>query len=393
MKFNEGFLAQMREATKLLQTEGPAAATAAIQRALNGSADTGAAQSDPGTILPHGRRADATPPGGSANKRTKWPSGFSRADIEDVAFSDAPGPGKKDGEGAGRFLAASCTNHAGTRRYKLYIPAGYRDEPLPLVVMLHGCTQNPDDFAEGTRMNLLAEEGNFLVAYPEQNRTHNATQCWNWFQPEHQKRDRGEPSILADIVREISAGYRVDPRRVYIAGLSAGGAMAAVTAAEYPELFAAVGIHSGLPCGVARDMPSAFAAMKRSRAKAPAMKAKLHAAAPLTKAVPAIVFHGDRDATVHPDNAGQLMDQFTAGAGRAPLSTVTRREGTPGTHACTRTIVSDADGRAVGEKWIIHNAGHAWSGGSPNGSYTDPQGPCAAREMMRFFLQHGTGQA
>lgn len=193
----------------------------------------------------------------------------------------------------GRFLAMTFNTSAGGRPYKLYIPSGYRAEtPVPLIVMLHGCTQSPDDFAAGTRMNAIAEEQGFLVAYPAQISAANARKCWNWFNPADQRRDGGEPALIAGITREIMRDHAIDPRRVYVAGLSAGGAAAAIMGEAYPDLYAAVGVHSGLACGAARDMPSAFAAMKQGHAVVGKARG----------ALPVIVFHGDRDTTVNPRN-------------------------------------------------------------------------------------------
>jgi poly(hydroxyalkanoate) depolymerase family esterase len=283
-----------------------------------------------------------------------------------------------------QFVAGSFSGDAGSRGYKLYIPSTYRCEPAPLIVMLHGCTQSPDDFAAGTRMNALAEEHACLIVYPGQTQAANAQKCWNWFSPGDQQRDQGEPALIAGITRQIMRDYAVDPRRVYVAGLSAGGAAAAIMAQAYPDLYAAVGVHSGLACGAARDIPSAFAAMRQG-ASAPQYSGRAGATEGNRRIVPTIVFHADKDGTVHPRNGDQVIAQ--SGAAGA-LRTEVQRGRVPGGHAFTRTIHADAGGRPVLEQWLVHGGGHAWSGGSAAGSYTDPQGPDASREMLRFFLEH-----
>jgi poly(hydroxyalkanoate) depolymerase family esterase len=293
-----------------------------------------------------------------------------------------------------QFITGSFTNAAGTRCYKLYVPSGYEGQAqaLPLVVMLHGGTQNPDDFAAGTRMNALAEEYPCLVLYPAQAPGDNVMKCWNWFEEGDQQRDGGEPSLIAGMTQEIMATYRVDARRVYVAGMSAGGAMAAVMGATYPDLFAAVGIHSGLAHGVAHDLPSALAAMQgNGMAPARPLDASGAGTGPESRTVPTIVFHGDRDTTVNPRNADQIILQGTsryhARAGTKPC-VVAQPGQVPGGHAYTRTVYQDADGQPLQEYWQVHGAGHAWAGGSTNGSYTDPKGPDASREMLRFFDEH-----
>ncbi len=283
----------------------------------------------------------------------------------------------------GKFIEAIYSNPAGTRAYKLYIPSGYHGQPLPLVVMLHGGTQSPDDFAAGTRMNLIAEEQTCLVIYPAQPIEANAAKCWNWFRPSDQRRGQGEPSLIAGITHQVMRDYSVDPHRVYIGGLSAGGAAAAIMGATYPDVYAAIGVHSGLACGAAIDIPSAFAAMRQGESSA-SMSCDMSAVLGHGLDLPTIVFHGDQDNTVHPRNADHVFAQRRT----AKLQKNIHRGRAPGGHAYTRTIHTDASGRTMFEHWEIHGAGHAWSGGSSAGSYTDPRGPDAAREMLRFFLEH-----
>lgn len=299
----------------------------------------------------------------------------------------------------GRFITGSYTNQAGTRGYKLYIPSGYHGQPLPLVVMLHGCTQGPDDFAAGTRMNALAEEHLCFVAYPAQTLAANGSKCWNWFKASDQQRDGGEPSIIAGLTRQILDSHAIDARRIYVAGLSAGGAMAVTMAMTYPDLYAAVGIHSGLPHAVAQDLPSAFTAMYGGQPSSVGWQ-PTGAPQPGAAPVPTIVFHGDRDTTVHPCNGEQVIAQSvpsharpgaSPGAATAPRVTVQPGQ-VPDGHAYTRTTYHDASGQPIVEYWLIHGAGHAWSGGSPRGSYTDPKGPDAAQEMLRFFYEHPQGE-
>lgn len=289
-----------------------------------------------------------------------------------------------------RFEERSFANEAGRRTYKLYVPGSFDGQPLPLLVMLHGCTQSPDDFAAGTRMNELAEEHAFLVAYPAQSRDANASGCWNWFNAGDQRRDGGEPSLIAGITRQIMADFPVDPARVFAAGLSAGGATAAIMGATYPDLYRAIGVHSGLACGAARDMPSAFAAMRQGGNPA-ATEASYRTDG---RIVPTIVFHGDGDTTVNPLNGAQVVAQVAAQVnGEAKLGTTITSGMAQGGLSYTREVQSDAAGRIVLEHWVLHGAGHAWSGGSLSGSYTEPRGPDASREMVRFFLENSPSQS
>jgi poly(hydroxyalkanoate) depolymerase family esterase len=292
----------------------------------------------------------------------------------------------------GQFVSRSYSNAAGARAYKLYIPKTYAEKRMPLIVMLHGCTQNPDDFAAGTRMNELADEHAFLVAYPAQSANANGSNCWNWFNVGDQARDRGEPSLIAGITREVASSYRVDDQRIFVAGLSAGAAMAVILGATYPELFAAVGAHSGLPYGAADNVPSAFAAMRGGsgpicRRRGLKSRTSIPRVAP-TRAPPTIVFHGDHDTTVHADNGSEIIAQAIAlgGAQTGCLAKSVQVRVPANGRECTITAYRDSMMRPCIEHWVLHGSGHAWSGGCSNGSYIDERGPDASAEMVRFFL-------
>ena len=339
-------LARMYEATRLTRQARFAEAKALLQQGGGG-----------GSHLP-----------GIQDLLSRLPNGFGRAPVS--VRKPRRGPVLP-----GLFLDLSYANAAGSRTCRLYVPSGHTDQAVPLIVMLHGGTQSADDFAAGTRMNELAERHGFLVAYPEQSRAANPKGYWNWFQPKDQRRDGGEPSLIAGLTAQIVDQHAVDARRVYVAGFSAGGAMAAVMATAYPDVYAAAGVHSGLPAQAAHDIPSAFAAM--------AQGAPTHGHAP----VPLIVFHGDGDATVAHINADCLVKAALPDA-RDRQRPLTTRARVPGGHAYTRRVYTDRDGTPLVEHWTIHQAGHAWSGGSPDGTYTDPHGPDASTELARFFALH-----
>lgn len=277
-----------------------------------------------------------------------------------------------------QFLTLTHSGPHGSRDLRLYIPSSHPGGPLPLLVMLHGCTQSPEDFAIGTGMNALAEEFHCLIAYPAQAAGANAQKCWNWFRPEDQTRGTGEAALIAGMVGQILRDHGGDAARVYIAGLSAGGAAAASIADAYPDVFSAAASHSGLPVGAARDIASAFGAMRTGAS-----------GSDRRSAVPVIVFQGQADTTVHPANGTALVRQTLA---TLPGLTVKQTKGRVARGRAWRNTSHHAsDGRSMVEFWQVEGAGHAWSGGTSQGSYTDPTGPDASAQILRFFLQHHRG--
>ncbi|WP_112875472.1 alpha/beta hydrolase family esterase [Paracoccus endophyticus] len=284
-------------------------------------------------------------------------------------------------EGA-RFLDQSHSCAAGTRRYRLYVPSTADEGLQGLIVMLHGCTQTPEDFAVGTGMNALAETHRLLIVYPAQTGGDNAMSCWNWFRPGDQMRDAGEPAIIAGLTESLRDQYAIPADRVYVAGLSAGGAMAAIMGETYPELYGAVGVHSGLAYGSANDAMSAFAVMRGQAGIAPQ---PVNSARAPESGPRLIVFHGSADTTVHPSNAERII----AGQGGSGGQTARSEAAASGdSRGFTRLVIRREDGTHGTESWMIDGAPHAWSGGHPSGSYTDPRGPDASAAMVRFFL-HG----
>jgi len=380
------FARGMTRATALTRAGKLNEATALIQSLLTG-ADAPVAKTASGsddTIEGSFTRLDepvaklTNPLAGTATRRARKRLGATLRDLASAGMPQTRPARDPDLPENAQFLSLTHASAQGSRDYRLYVPANLPAGQVPLIVMMHGCTQSPEDFANGTGMNRFAEEVGFLIAWPAQTNGANMQKCWNWFRPEDQTRARGEPALIAGIVKDILGNHDVDPARVYIAGMSAGGAISAIMGATYPEVFAAIGVHSGLPVGAARDMPSAFSAM-RSGAEGTALR----------KSIPAIVFHGLSDSTVHPGNGDAVIAQSL---GKRSGTQRTRIEGVSGGGRGYRvTRHSLPDGTTTAEHWEIEGAGHAWAGGQSSGSYTDPEGPDASQEMVRFFLQHRRG--
>lgn len=373
---SSSFASAMRRALHSVRAGDPGTATRQIQEALAGrvpSRGTGAAAEAGETRFEGPTRAP----------EVRQALGDVVASLRKAGLARGPRtrktPPLEVAPGAA-FLARSFACSAGSRDYRLYVPACSPDERQGLVVMLHGCTQTPEDFAFGTGMNGVAEANRLLIAYPAQTAAANGSSCWNWFQPAHQGREGGEPAIIAGLTREVATEFGIAEARVFVAGLSAGGAMALVMAETHPELYAAAGVHSGLAYRAAHDAPSALAAM---RGQGDPLDVTPR---PGAKARPrVIVFHGSADPTVHPSNAERIVAASRASDPGTPLRTMP--SGGDGSRAHTRAVVDGPDGRPALELWQIDGLGHAWSGGRSGGSFADPHGPDASAEMVRFFLE------
>ncbi|ARJ70721.1 hypothetical protein B0A89_04760 [Paracoccus contaminans] len=388
----------MRRALEHTRAGDPAAATRAIQDALGNAGRSPARQAaskaaPPSAILPP---PAALPPPAGAARPAPHPGPAIEGSARRVAPHDAPAakglrmrmgeavdllrqgaaarlsPGtaqpaaRPDLPQGARWERLRFAAAAGARDYRLFVPALADARPAGLVLMLHGCTQGPEDFAAGTRILDHAQRAGLIVVLPEQTRGDNAQGCWNWFRPGDQAGTGGEAALLAELALDTARAHGVPQDRIFAAGLSAGGAMAAILGAERPDVFSAIAVHSGLPAGAARDVAGAFAAMRSGGAAGRPIRAR------------SISFHGTADATVAPAN------------GRAVFASATGRKGADRSGMTGRpwrvTRKADAQGRPAAEHWEIDGLGHAWSGGDPRGSYADPQGPDATAQMVRFFL-------
>jgi len=355
------FLDAMGEAMALVKNANLGDAAAVVRRTLSGGAPaTGRTPTNGSSVRPGlGEVLRALRAG-----RTAMPK---------APFAPAESPACPPDE---KFASRSYRGPEGPLNYRLYVPADHAAHELALVLMLHGCTQNPEDFAVGTRMNALADEFGLIVAYPHQPKTANASGCWNWFDRRHQHRGCGEPARLAGLARSLADEFRITRERTFAAGLSAGGAMAEILAATYADVFDAVGIHSGLPYKAAKDVPSAFAAMKGAAVAEPALRVVSEVECRK------IVFHGGADATVHPVNAERILEQ-ARDRGSQTIETETEVEG----RRVDRMVLQDRAGDPIVESWFVQGGQHAWFGGDARGTYTQSVGLDASRLMVRFFLR------
>lgn len=404
---NNDYVAEILRATGTLRSGDPAGVTAIIQNALAAAGLTGSVgvgrsdDPDPGIEMPQafrrgaGQGAEHLPPrsdrlrkplsevvrtlqaGGMGLEREGFPGLGQPARTPDLPLPDGA-----------KFLDLRYSCAAGARRYRLYVPSAADAGLQGLIVMLHGCTQSPEDFAVGTGMNALAEEHRLLIVYPAQTGGDNSMSCWNWFRPAHQMRDTGEPAIIAGLTESLRDQYAIPNDQAFVAGLSAGGAMAAIMGETYPELYGAIGVHSGLAYGSANDVMSAFTAMR----------GQMGTEQPLSRNVGSgpeagprmIVFHGSADTMVHPSNAERIIASHGGSRGKT-----SRTEYGPSgeIRAHSRLVAERDDGTHAIECWMIDGAQHAWSGGNPGGSYTDPRGPDASKAMVRFFLNGASAVA
>lgn len=370
MDWNFNLSEMFGDATELVRTGHLNEATQALQQALTGAVPGAVA----GMVVGAAALGLACPPPSAAGHAHAEPPGS----FERVAFT-----------------------HNGTaHHYRLYVPPGAGAcKPMALVLMLHGCMQSPDDFATGTGMNPAAAAAHALVLYPAQPRSANPNACWNWFDPENQQRGSGEPALLIDMLRDVTLRHPVDAQRIYVAGMSAGGAMAAVLGREYPDVFAAVGVHSGLQAGAAHNVMAALSAMSTGAKPGPYAKAPTH---PAAQPLPLIVFHGDADPTVHAKNGEQLVEaaiETLVGGGMAVQhetqagTSVAGQRFSRNIYRHSSAAAGNAPPAVVAEHWVLHGAGHAWSGGHLPGTLTDPRGISATQEMLRFFLEHPKNRA
>ncbi len=313
-------------------------------------------------------------------------------------------PALQRAHGRSRFLVArfkdpraTAVFGLGRRRelgYRLYLPSGSsRRDSLALIVMLHGCRQDPLSFAEGTRMNKLAEEGRCAVLYPEQSRHSNPLRCWNWFEPASLA-GQGEAALIARLIDQVTVRRPIDPRRVYVVGMSAGGAMACVLGVRHSRLFAACAIHSGVMYGAASSPMQALDAMRSGASAGSIDEARrvVCEAGESEVMVPTFVIHGDRDTTVNPVNADEIIEQLKARAKcidpRAGEMLACGERCIDGGGRTYRQQDYTQRGRIMLRKVLVEGLGHAWSGGDARFEFNDANGPDASRLILDFVMQY-----
>lgn len=353
----------VRDALSLVRKSNLVEATALIRAAL------ASAKTAPPHEVSNSNLLSAALPQSTAEETYTWKRKETRKSVSEKA--------PETYGGTGQFTSRNYHHVERDLTYMLYIPSNNSGNERSLLLMLHGCTQNPKDFALGTQMNRLADEFNIIVAYPLQPQSANSSGCWNWFDERHQKHGSGEPAMLASLAENLSGEFNISDKRVFAAGLSAGGAMAEILASTYPQQFAAVGVHSGLPHGAATSLVNAFSAMKGSS------KFERRSRKKGTRQSRRIVFHGSSDATVHPSNGERIVNQSRQDSIKLKEIEITN---VINGRNVSRTILEDQNGMPIVEQWVVTGGGHAWFGGNSRGSYSDPKGPDASREMVRFFL-------
>ena len=389
----------MTNATALTRQGKLKEATLAIQEALSKSPSRSQTIPDSGIhkALPFALTAGRRPVDKNTSEQVTAPAQEyvpKRHVTEEISYaSQQHGARQADREHDPKtgFLAGEFTHEGLSIPYRLFIPTVVAQRPMPLLVLLHGCTQDATDFATGTAMNAIAQEKGIAVLYPSQTARSNVNKCWNWFEPAHQRRGAGEPAALSALTRQICSSYACNPKQVFVAGMSAGGAMAVVLGEQYPELYSAVGVHSGLPSGVASNVMQAMSAMNGgsdSMVRPPhTAPIQLRDATAPSRVQPFIIFHGDQDATVSSANAQGIIENCLMRAEDLAGPFVSKSLPAAGGGTATVTTYSNSEQEIVCEYWRIHAAGHRWSGGNPAGSHTDATGPNASAEMIRFFLQ------
>ena len=274
--------------------------------------------------------------------------------------------------------------------HRVFVPDPAHDERglAPLLVALHGAGQTPDDFAAGTDFDALAQGLGAYVLYPEQTRAKNSMRAWNWFLPEHQRREAGEPAAILALVDEMCARYPIDRSSVFVAGISAGGAMAAILAEQAPDIFSGAGIVAGVALHASHDVKSAFSAMHGEATVEDIASVLTHDApdAPAYAHTRISIWAGAEDKLVDPGNAGILARQFHRLLGLNGQPAYEQRE------SARIARWRDQYGNVRIELWQVPCMGHAWSGGTRRGSHTFPAGPSASAEMLRFFLRESAAE-
>jgi len=306
---------------------------------------------------------------------------------------------------AGRIESGSYYSFNGMRSYKVFLPSNHSESTnhgkIPVIIALHGCMQDSESFAAGTRLNEWAEKLGFAVYYPEQSKFFNIYNCWNWFLPTNQMKNTGEAELIMGGLKKVTREFSLNKDKTFLLGMSSGGAVVSILANCYPRSFQAVATHHGTMYKAASDVFSAKEVVYNGSKIAPEVAAakgySCSGFTPKKNPLPAVIIHGSRGAVMRAIHATQVEselrifnDYLDNGIRDNSLDDeMTFEKFTPDNLYSYDVVTWSHRGRPYIKRYMIETLGHAWSGGDNQYEFNDPHGPDATKIILDFFSEYG----